>query len=271
MFPIRLINPGTQKPSVVPRSNARSAAANQTPRSYGPTHHPCSCRYHPRLLRTQSALFHLPLRSAASSTSIASPQASRILGASAIRCRDLHCARPWFHRCWGITVKGSDLYHGPHDDFLKDEEMERGKRGLLPLQMACRRIYDEAIPILYECTSFSMLHVESVISLADTRLPQRLNAIRSMELGLFFHINYPLQCRVYRSVKCPLREIATWETVWSILASMEGLVSLRVDIVGPSSQPLTSDGERLLSGAAMKVTRPRVWDMRLECESAGLD
>ena len=149
--------------------------------------------------------------------------------------------------------------------------MERDKRGLLPLLMACRRIYVEAIPILYECTTFSMPHVESVMSLADTILPQRLNAIRSMELGLFFHIDCPLQCRVYRSVKCPLWEIAIWETVWSILASMEGLVSLRVDLVGLSSQPLTSDGERLLLGAALKVTRPRVWNMRLECESAGLD
>ena len=268
MFPIRLINPGTQNPSVVPRSKQKLPPIR--PRALTAPPSPCitpaAADTTHDFYKPNQPSFISPLRSAASSTSIASPQASRILCASAVRCRDLHCARPWFHRCWGITVKGSDLYHGPHDDFLKDEDMERNKRGLLPLQMACRRIYDEAIPILYECTSFSMLHVESVISLADTRLPQRLNAIRSMELGLFFHINYPLQCRVYRSVKCPLREIATWETVWSILASMEGLVSLRVDIVGPSSQPLTSDGERLLSGAAMKVTRPRVWDMRLECE-----
>ena len=52
---------------------------------------------------------------------------------------------------------------------------------------------------------------------------------------------------------------------------MEGLVSLRVDLVGHRSSHLTPGEEKLLLRSALKVMRPRVWDMRLECESAGLD
>ena len=139
--------------------------------------------------------------------------------------------------------------------------------------MACRRIYTEAIPVLYGDTTFSMLHLESVISLADTILPQRLNAIRSVELGWYFYIPFPLYMRTSRPepMGYPPYDIATWERVWSILANMEGLMKLRVDLVGRWTEPLTPDEEMQLLGPAMKVKRPRVWDMRIDWEDAEVD
>ena len=102
--------PRTQKPSVVPRSN-RSAAANQTPRSCGPTqplHQPCSCRTTTHDFYKNQPSFISPLRSAASSTFIASPQASRILCASAVRCRAICTAHGR-----GSTAAGALLLREP--------------------------------------------------------------------------------------------------------------------------------------------------------------
>ena len=116
-----------------------------------------------------------------------------------------------------------------------------------------------------------MLHLESVISFADTILPQRLNAIRSVELGWYFNIPYPLYTRKFQPLDYPPYDIATWERVWSILANMEGLTKLRVDLVGRWIEPLTADEERQLLDPAMKVKRPRVWDMRIDWEDAEVD
>ena len=52
---------------------------------------------------------------------------------------------------------------------------------------------------------------------------------------------------------------------------MEGLRVLRVDLVGRWIEPLTKDEEGRLLGPAMKVRRPRVWDMRVDWEDAGVD
>ncbi len=163
-------------------------------------------------------------------------------------------------------MNGSDLYHGPHDGSTEEDN-----GGLLHLVMACRRIYAEAIPVLYEDTTFSMLHLESVISLADTILPQRLNMIRSVELGWYFYFPYPLYTRKFQPMDHPPYDIATWERVWSILANMEGMKKLRVDLVGRWIESLTADEERQLLGPAMKVERPRVWDMRIDWEDAEVD
>lgn len=186
-----------------------------------------------------------------------------------VRCRDAQHARPWPHRCWGVTVTGSDLYHGPRDDVTRDGDGDG--RDLLALVTVCRRVYAEAIPVLYGGTTFSMLHLESVVCLADTILPQRLNAIRSVELGWYFYIPYPLYTRKFQPMDYPPYDIATWERVWSILANMEGLMELRVDLVGRWIEPLTTDEERQLLGPAMKVKRPRVWDMRVDWEDAEVD
>lgn len=135
--------------------------------------------------------------------------------------------------------------------------------------ISCRWIYTEAIPVLYGDNTFSMPHLESVISLADTILPQRFNSIRSVELGWYFYIPYPLYAPEFQPIDYPPYDIATWKRVWSILANMEGLLQLRVDLVGRWS--LTADEEGRLLGPAMKVQRPRVWEMRVDWQDVGVD
>lgn len=116
-----------------------------------------------------------------------------------------------------------------------------------------------------------MLHLKSMISLADTILPQRLNAIRSVELGWYFYIPYPLYTRKFQPMDYPPYDIATWERVWFTLTNMEGLIKLRVDLVGNWIEPLTADDERQLLGPANEVKRPRVWNMRVNWEDVGVD
>ena len=137
--------------------------------------------------------------------------------------------------------------------------------------MACRRVYAEAIPVLYGENTFSMLHLESMIFLADTILPQRLNMVRRVELGWYFPIPLPLYSRKFQAMVYPPLDIAPWERVWWILANMEGLRKLRIDLVGRWVEPIAADEERRLLSPAMKVTRPGVWDMRVDWEDAGVD
>lgn len=160
-----------------------------------------------------------------------------------------------------------------------EDKKKKKRRGLLPLLMTCRRIYTEAMPVLYGENTFSMLHLYSVTSLAETVLPQRLHTIRKVELGWYFYVPYPLYRRRGKSVigqpttmdECPPYDIATWERVWDILAGMEGLRELRVDLVGRWSETLTKDEEGMLLGPALKVERPRVWEMRVEWDGGGVD
>ena len=223
----------------------------------------------------QSPLFHLPLEIRRLIYRYALTSDIKHIVRLGLRLGHIHCSdpqhtRPWFHRCWGISVKGSDLYHGPHNDFLADEGTEKkNKRGLLPLVMACRRIYTEAIPVLYVETTFSMLHLETLISLSETVLPNRLNLIQSVELGWYFYFPHPHYCRKVQHLDRTRRDITTWERVWSILADMEGLRMLRVDLVGRWMEPLTAEQERLLLWPAMQVKRPRVWDLILDWEDFG--
>lgn len=267
-----------RKPSIVPRSKPR-ALPTIRPRALTPPPSPRTALESPptTFAQLQSPLFsNLPLEirrliyhHALVSRSTHIVRLGPRLGH--IRCRLSRNARPWDHRCWGITVNGSDLYHGPHDGFPTEEETEENKPGLLPLVMACRRIYTEAMPVLYGDNTFSMLHLESVMSLADTILPQRLNTIRSVELGWYFYIPYPLYTCKFQPMDYPPNDIATWERVWSILANMEGLVTLRIDLKARWMEPLTVDEERQLLAPAMVVRTPRAWEMRLDWKDAGVD
>ena len=261
----------TPKPSIAPKPRALPSCR---PRTLTGPPSPSTSQY-TTYAQLQSSLFNVPLeirrliyRYALTSDIKHIVRLGPRLGH--IHCRDPQYTRPWFHRCWGITVKGSDLHHGPHNDFLTDEGTgKKNKRGLLLLVMACRRIYAEAIPVLYGETTFSMLHLESLIFLSETILPHRLNTIRSVELGWYFYFPHPLYSRGAQDLDRTRHDIATWERVWSILADMEGLRMLRVDLVGRWMEPLTAEQERLLVWPAMQVKRPRVWDLIIDWEDPG--
>ena len=261
----------TPKPSIAPKPRA---LPSRRPRTLTGPPSP-STSQHTTYTQYQSPLFHLPLeirrliyRYALTSDIKHIVRLGPRLGH--IHCRDPQYTRPWFHRCWGISVKGSDLYYRPHNDFLAYEGTEeKNKQGLLPLVMACRRIYAEATPVLYGENTFSMIHLESLISLSEAILPHRLNTIRSVELGWYFYFPHHLYSRKIQQLDRTSYSVATWERVWSILADMEGLRMLRVDLVGRWMEPLTAEQERLLVWPAMQVKRPRVWDLIMDWEDPG--
>ncbi len=259
------------RPTALPPIRPRALTALPNPRTTPPSPEPSPTTY----TQLQSPFFNLPLeirrliyRHTLTSGVTHIVRLGPRLGH--VRCRDLHLERPWFHRCWGITVKGSDLYHGPHDDFLNDDD-DVETQDLLPLLMACRRIYTEAIQVLYGDTTFSMRHLADVDLFAATILPQRLNTVRSVELGWSFYFPYPPYTRKLHYTRFDVTNIDAWERVWSILANMEGLRKLRVDLVGRWIEPLTAEEETRMLGPAMKVQRPRVWNIRVDWQCPGLD
>ena len=260
-------------PSIAPTSKPRTLLSRRPRTLTGPPS-PSTSQY-TTYTQLQSPLFHLPLEIrrliyhyALTSDIKHIVRLGPRLGH--IRCRDPHITRPWFHHCWGFSARGGNTYYWPHNDCLADEGTgKKNERGLLPLVMACRRIYAEAIPVLYGEFTFSMLHLESLILLSETILPHRLNTIRSVKLGWYFCSPLPLYSRGIQHFDRTPRDIATWERVWSILANMEGLRMLRVDLVGRWVKPMTAEQERLLVWPAMQVKRPRVWDLILDWEDPG--
>lgn len=182
-----------------------------------------------------------------------------------VKCRDPSQPHPWAHRCWGISVKDSDMYWGPHDGIQE----EHG--GYLPLLQTCRQIYSEAIEILYSKNTFSMLHLGRLLHFSFTVLPQRMNAIRSLELGWYLNSIYPYDTGcTWNSQNPPAPyDKTTWERAWAILAGMDGLRNLRVDLVGRWMAPLPLEAELRMLSPATKVVNPRVWDLRLDWPNTG--
>jgi hypothetical protein len=116
----------------------------------------------------------------------------------------------------------------------------------------CR--YLEALPILYGenlmviDTRHCLLYVDRVL------LPQHLHAIRH----LHFH-------QYVSDVPFPGSHLMDeWRNMWNILASLEGLVELRVELSTMESRRKSwRDHEARLLNDAMVVTRPRTFEIHL--------
>lgn len=182
-----------------------------------------------------------------------------------VKCREIEQSAPWRHRCWGIPVKDSDVYWGPYDDTVEEQG------GFLPLLQTCRKVYIEAVEILYSKNMFSMLHIESLLQLSYTILPHRLNAIQLLELGWYVNSAYPYDTGFtgYRGILSPPYDETTWGRSWATLAGMEGLRVLQVYLVRCWLEPLTLDAERMLLSPVMKVVNPRVWNLALGWPDTG--
>ena len=100
----------------------------------------------------------------------------------------------------------SDLYAGPWNESSPEEQ-----GGILPFLVTCRRLYAEAIDVLYSHNNFSMLHLESVLYLSYTTLPQRFNAIRSLHLSWSFYIPYSLYMPAAGDSNAAPYDEITWE------------------------------------------------------------
>lgn len=119
---------------------------------------------------------------------------------------------------------------------------------MIPLLLACRRIYSEAIDLIYESNRFSFISSDALIHLSLKILPQRLNVIRKL------HLTWQLWPAFlgYRF------DLVEWDKAYDAMASMHGLRFLRIDLdaggLENMGNTINAERERGLSEPLMAVT-----------------
>lgn len=129
------------------------------------------------------------------------------------------------HDCWGFTDAWKPSMGSTPGYYLFPEGDRPAKpANLLPLLQTCRLIYTETIPILYRDNIFDLNHVDTLLYLRQSVLPQRLNQIRFLNLIWDFRYDASAAPAPYG--------IATWLEVCDVLASFAGLQELTMHLSG---------------------------------------
>ncbi|MCJ1400680.1 hypothetical protein MMC11_003888 [Xylographa trunciseda] len=110
----------------------------------------------------------------------------------------------------------------------RTHSLQQPSRGFTSLVKTCRKVYVEAIAILYAQNDFYTRQADSIVHFSGTVLPHRLDLITSL------HIYRCFPSALYESTNnkdqlAPYDE-ATWEETWQIVTSMKGLRTLRVTL-----------------------------------------
>lgn len=132
-----------------------------------------------------------------------------------LRCRGTYSGTRWLYAsCWSCKANTAADWYPSHRG-------DRTDGGVLPLLRSCRKLYAEAIDILYRSLTFAMANLTTMILFSLTVLPQRLNAVRRLQL------TYTLRnSRHWREIL----DFSEWRKACGILSRMSALEELGVDI-----------------------------------------
>ncbi|TGO68339.1 hypothetical protein BOTNAR_0026g00260 [Botryotinia narcissicola] len=132
--------------------------------------------------------------------------------------------------CRGVKIPGGSGVH---------EIIGEGSGSLIPLLQVCRRIYSEAISLLYSTNTFNFDSMESFTSFSNEILPRRFDSITSVTLDFSFDTS-----SLYNESSS--NDVPRWERTWMIIGSMKSLKSLKATIIWPRKIPAWSHELRLL-------------------------
>ncbi|TLD18890.1 Cytochrome c peroxidase [Venturia nashicola] len=140
---------------------------------------------------------------------------------------------------------------------IDEQEQDRlqAEHKLLPLLKTCRRIYSEAIPVLYSTNKFTTSHIEVIPSLTSTiRLP-RFNSISSLSVTW----SLPTIHRIGMLNGLRHSDAKTWDRASRTMASMKGLKTLRITVWGCTIYGASRDwtGIRQLLDLLTRIKQPR--------------
>ena len=172
-----------------------------------------------------------------------------------LRLGHVTCFEPWntdrsFHKCWGMEVLGSTLYHGPFDK-NRCNDLD----GLLNLLKTCRRIYSETIDLLYTGNTFDTNTPVCMTLFFDAVLPHRFNMIRSLQT------TWKISAKWFTEEPSPSQEKHEYDRAWLILCGMENLRKLSVELAVTSFYPsMTQSIERKIFVLPWKVELPQKWE-----------
>ncbi|KAB8346224.1 hypothetical protein FH972_023269 [Carpinus fangiana] len=158
---------------------------------------------------------------------------------TAIEC-SLDCHLPSknlpYHRCWGVSSRQIQL--GPTPGFYGGQ---RTGSSAAPIHLVaplttCRLLYSEAISILYQDNVFAFNHLDTVLSLSRTILPDRFDSIRTITLQ--WNFKWPLIPEF--EISQPLADdgppapynYETWRQTCQLLSRIKDLRSLSLFLSG---------------------------------------
>ncbi|KAJ0422009.1 hypothetical protein BJY00DRAFT_94417 [Aspergillus carlsbadensis] len=140
----------------------------------------------------------------------------------------------WDHRCWVSRREAERKHEIPKGNGVVKLGKHRG-RGVVRIQLevlrVCRRVYTEALPILYEKNTFALRSSSTISALPQHILPARLNSIRSIHFStraIFTALTNSVAA--YPVPEWSFNTTASWLTAWGVLASMSGLRELVVTL-----------------------------------------
>ncbi|KAK2758284.1 hypothetical protein FQN54_004130 [Arachnomyces sp. PD_36] len=185
------------------------------------------------------------------------------------------------HDCWGYTTHLGGYYSRPKHGFSERDG------GLLSLLKSCRKVYSEAIDILYTQNTFDFNHVDTILNLSTTILPYRLHSIRHLNLhwtvrALTWMDAYPpydesTWLRLCRTLSASPPSSSSHSTAPPAFTSssaatstphMPGLVNLHITLRSAADSSSFYPGEKKLLDPLRLIRQPRVfrvyfpWELR---------
>ncbi|CAF9939913.1 MAG: hypothetical protein HETSPECPRED_002100 [Heterodermia speciosa] len=153
----------------------------------------------------------------------------------------LKCRAPRREACPTKSCLGSVDGDGVWTRGVSGKEKTDG--GLLDLALVSRRVYTEALTVLYAANEFYLSSLLTLFSLQRTLVPHRLAAIKS--LTLYWYLRYPFYSPSPAVLHHPPpHDEATWEEFWRIMrVEMHGLRKVVVRI-WHTDMSLDTEGER---------------------------
>ncbi|PQE33540.1 ankyrin repeat protein [Rutstroemia sp. NJR-2017a WRK4] len=151
--------------------------------------------------------------------------------------------------CRALGCRGSKEYNGYY------ASNGEGHGDLIQMLQVCRRLYTEAIPILYSTNTFDFDSMETVLSFSNLIPSHRFDTIQAISLNFQFRTSN--QYNESSSNNTP-----RWERTWMVIGSMKSLQELSAVIVWPRIMPSWQHELRLLEPLRM-VTGLKMFDVQL--------
>ncbi|KAF8852622.1 hypothetical protein BDZ45DRAFT_694930 [Acephala macrosclerotiorum] len=132
----------------------------------------------------------------------------------------------------------------------------RSHDGIIPLLQTCRKIYIDAVKVLYTSNTFDFDCMESLISFSTCILPHRFDSIQSLQLDLRFNYSH------FFSEGTPTNDFSRWERMWRIVGSMKNLQRVWVRIIWWRTDLTGAEEARYLS-ELLQVGKLKVFEISL--------
>ncbi|KAJ5603702.1 hypothetical protein N7537_006658, partial [Penicillium hordei] len=96
---------------------------------------------------------------------------------------------PCSHHCWGPLARrpaGNCITHMNCESYYHEGSewrFDTRRVNSVPLLQTCRRVYSEAIDIIFQKNTFLFNHTDTIIDFSHTLLPHRISLIRTLQLS----------------------------------------------------------------------------------------